>query len=336
MQYGFFTDADIPRQLSGQRLAFGIVDKSAFCEGGDQFVDRKIFHLGEVGGKVFALKIGGECLMVPGGSGIVGHQQRHPYIVAADDAKVGRRNEDHAVEVHPLCVLEFEGETGNAGRAVTFSNEEFGRCPAVLARDESGYPFPEVFDVFIDPIELAGWDVFAYGAGESCIDRVDIDDVGDVEDGLGVFGYTVRLDGIAFVIQLQAPGAGVAYFHPYGRCPRSAVKGNDEGAGIAVFHIGSFVIGIENACDGFAVFIPDGDGAGLSRIRDSLAFDGHLGLRGHGGIDVERAASRGRAFRPCGGWCRSFRCGLAFGGSCGGRRSRTRPVVLGKTTAGAN
>ncbi len=63
-------------------------------------------------------------------------------------------NQDDAVEVNAVALLQIVAERGGAEGAVAFADQEFRRVPAVVAAEIGDDELREGFDVFVDTVEI--------------------------------------------------------------------------------------------------------------------------------------------------------------------------------------
>src|SRR5882724_67877 len=94
-------------------------------------------------------------------------------------------DEDDAVEVHAVMILQVVAERGGAESAVAFADEEFGGVPAAVAADVQGDELGEGLYVLIDAPEVLVLR-FADGVAEAGADGIDEDHIGLVEQRAGV------------------------------------------------------------------------------------------------------------------------------------------------------
>ena len=138
-------------------------------------------------------------------------------------------------------------------------------------------------------------------AAETGSDRIEVDDVGHVENRLRiVLDARGRLLLEAVIVVGDAARAREAHVHPDRGGAGASVEGNDERA---LTHIGDPVLRvahIEHLRDDLAL-VTDGDPPRLRRIGDRLAVEGSRVLRdgGLGGQEVRFLAG----LRPTGGSC---------------------------------
>ena len=140
LQDRLFRKAGIAGHAGRDGLFFVGGQKAAHGHGGEQLLYRERLYFIEQGQQVFFLQVLGQYFVVPGRRGEIGEAVGGFHRAAAFDAQAGRRHQDDPVEVHPLGVLEFQGQAGNAGSAVAFPDEVLGGAPAALAGDEGVEP----------------------------------------------------------------------------------------------------------------------------------------------------------------------------------------------------
>ena len=220
-------------------------------------------------------------LVVPRGCGLGGDAGGEVDLGTAIDIEVGGRDQDHAVEVHLEALLHGGGEPSSPGGAIALADDEFWRGPAVLLVHVGMDEVAHRLNVGQLPVELV--QIFALDhAAEAGADGIEINDIGGVENRLGiVFEPRRRLLLKAVVVVGHPPRAGVAHVHPHGCRARSAIEGNDEGAGT---HIGDAALGVghvEHLRDDLA-FVTDGKPAGFGGVGDGLAVELPRVLRNRG------------------------------------------------------
>src|SRR5436189_1447990 len=92
--------------------------------------------------------------MKPGRCSVIGQAEGRIECTIAFNAQVSGRDKDHAIEIHPVCILQFQGQPGYTRRTIAFADEIFGRSPAALARHKVVEPLGEVLDISVDSEEF--------------------------------------------------------------------------------------------------------------------------------------------------------------------------------------
>ena len=92
-----------------------------------------------------------------------------------------------------------------------------------MSRNEIFQPIREISDVFVHSKKLLPVG-FANHPREPRIDRIDVNDVGHVQNGVGIVVDTIRLDRIAFVVDVEIFWTGITQMHPYRSRSGAAVK----------------------------------------------------------------------------------------------------------------
>src|ERR1035437_2689697 len=203
----------------------------------------------------------GQLLVIPGRGRIGGQCQliRQVYAgIAGRKVDVGGevedlREQDYAVQVDVLAVLQNVGQNGGACGAVTLAKYVLWRVPAVVLGNEPGDEASKGIGVLIHPPEglfrvLAGQPPKA-GAG-----HVDEDQVAGVEQGVGVVNELVGRRGQVLVATGDHMlGAERTHMQPDGRTSRSAVKeeGNKAVLSLRVF---LEVCDVKYTCDRSYIF----------------------------------------------------------------------------------
>jgi len=167
------------------------------------------------------------------------------------------------------------GEAGGADAAVGFAEEEFGGSPAAIFADPAADEVADGFDVLVEAVELGGFGV-AFGAGVSGGDGVDEDEVGDIEDGVGVLDGAGRWgEGLGAVggggDEAGAEGAEV---EPDGGGAGAAVEGEDDGAVLGLVDAGADLTDVEHVGPRVALGVLELELGGGDGVVDDLAGDG--------------------------------------------------------------
>src|SRR6202789_3592710 len=246
-QVGFeqviFAEAGEVREFFGDVRGFGGSDVGALHQPG-----------GEIGGGAFTGvlqergKIGGRVgprFVDVGGGGEAGETQDVGQIgsgAEGDGAEIQRAGDEYdAVDVNAVAGLEVIAEGGGAEGAVAFTDEKFRRIPAVVAIEIDVDELGEGFHVLIDAPEIFVLG-FADGAAESGADGINEDQIGLVEEGVGVVfnfvggGRSGR--GVGIDHAARAEGTHV---QPDRSGTGAAVIDESDGAGGGVFQIGASV-----------------------------------------------------------------------------------------------
>ena len=140
------------------------------------------------------LQIGRQALVIPGDGGVGREEELVGEVVAAVERcrleVEDRRDQDDAVEVEAL-LPEPARETGGARRAVALAGQELRRGPAAVARRPEANEFADRLDVRVDAVKLVRV-AERNGAAVAGRDRIDEDEIGDVEDAALVVDGAIR------------------------------------------------------------------------------------------------------------------------------------------------
>jgi len=225
-----------------------------------------------------------------------------------------RRDQDDAVQVD-VRALQVAGEHRRPGRAVAFSEQEAGRIPAVVRAEETPDELGERLRVLVDA-PVVGARRLAQGVAEAGADRIDHDDVGDVEDRPGVVLERVGRRSLrADIGGHDAPRPHDPHVQPEGRGSGAPVVGEDQGALLRRRAVRPEVRRVPELRGRGAVVVVELDSGDDGVVLHRLA------------ADFDRVAglpAAGRSGRPGGP-----RCGVAF---LRGRRSG--PGQAGDTDQG--
>jgi hypothetical protein len=228
-----------------------------------------------------------EHFVIGSGGGVAGKIEDVGHVVAwreRDGAEIENRGDEvDAVEIHSVVLLEIIAERGGAEGAVAFADKEFGRVPTAVAADVGGDELGERFDILVDAPEIFIFGL-ANGAAEAGSDGIDKDEIGFVEQAIGIVdefeGRRRRGAGVSGDDAARPEGSHV---QPDGRRSGAAVV--DEGDG-TLAHILDVAAGIgngENAGGRFAfVVLDEGSGSG-GLVGDGLGSDLD-GVVGDGGL----------------------------------------------------
>ena len=177
-----------------------------------------------------------------------------------------------------MAVLERSGQPGDAGGAIALANQVLRRSPTLDARDEDVEPIGQVLDIRLDTEEGLPIHFVVQDAGEAGVDRVDVDDVGDIEDGVRIVAHAVWLHRITLVIDDQQLGAGVAEVHPQRAGARPAVERDEQRSTREVVDVGSLVEGVVKRRDRFVLVAVDRLRADRHTVLHALAADRDFGV----------------------------------------------------------
>ena len=111
---------------------------------------------------------------------------------------------------------------------------------------------------------------------------VDVQDVGDVQDRVGIVLDPIGLDGEPLVVDLQHARTGVGQVHPHRCGTGAAVEGEHQGTRLALGQTRALVEGVEQGRDRLAVGVPRGLGSGGHLVGDLGPADGHRVALGRG------------------------------------------------------
>src|SRR6266851_8592626 len=100
------------------------------------------------------------------------------------------RNQDDAVEVHAVVLLQIMSERGGAESAVAFADQEFRGIPAIVAADVESDELRERFNILIDAPKILVLR-FADSVAEAGADGIEEDHVGLVEQRAGIVGELI-------------------------------------------------------------------------------------------------------------------------------------------------
>ena len=147
---------------------------------------RVLAHLGEKRLEVLGRRR--QQLVVRRNGGVRGQDERIRTVVAriVEERREihGDRHQDHAVERHALALQPVHDAAG-ARRAVALAEQVLGRVPAAVVADVLADEARDRLDVRVRAPEVLVLGV-ADGLGEARADRIDHDEVGLVEDAVGV------------------------------------------------------------------------------------------------------------------------------------------------------
>ena len=198
--------------------------------------------------------------------------QLHAFAVAAGMHRHEWRHQDQSIEVHAVTALQVMSEAGTPDAAVAFPEHEFRRRPTPVVgdvvADESGHRL----DVLIDTPEVLALP-FADRSAESGSDRIDHDQVGHVEDAVGIVDASRgRGRRMAAVIHDDPLRAKDAHMQPQRRRSRAAVEREHDRAFGQIFDLVAVIGGIAEPRDGLVVLVLDHPTNGC-RVIDSLTID---------------------------------------------------------------
>ena len=190
-------------------------------------------------------------------------------------------DQDDAVEMNAVVLLQIIAERGGAEGAVAFADQEFRRVPAIVAAEIGDDELREGFDVFVDTVEVF-FGGFADRVAVAGAHGVDEDEVGFVEEAFAVVDEFVgsgRSEGA-----VDGPGAARAegaHVQPHGGGAGAAVVEERDGARGEIFHVAARVgDGVEQAgCIALVVLEERGAGGGFVRNRLAADFYGVIGYR---------------------------------------------------------
>ena len=215
-------------------------------------------------------------------------------------------------------------EDGGPRGPVALAEEVAGRVPAVVLAQKTPHELRQRSGVLVDaPVVGAGR--VAQGVAEPRPDRVDHDDVRDVEEGVGVVLERVRRRALRTDVgRDDPPRTHDPHVQPEGCRSRPAVVGEDERPLAGRVAVGAEVGRVEELGRGVAVVVREGRAGDRCVVFDRLAADhdrvaalpaGGLG----GGVGLLGDDRGGR--REHGGG----RCGERQEGHDGRREGRSGP-----------
>ena len=228
-----------------------------------------------------------EFFVIPSGRGVGGQEELIRQVVALREAGGleihDRGDERDAVQVEAVALLQVIGETRGARCAVAFTDQEFRRGPALVARSVEPDEVAHGRDVLGETMEL--FRILVLGrAAVAGRDRVDEDEVRGVEPGCVIVHHPVgRRKRLAFFRHDDALGADRAHVQPDGGGAGAAVEGKSHGPlrGIDLLGVGvEFGVGDEEDVRlGLLVLrVLHQHVAGGGAVFDDLAPDGQLVL----------------------------------------------------------
>ncbi|MCE3263616.1 MAG: hypothetical protein K0R43_2695 [Pseudoduganella sp.] len=274
LQHHLFRQTRVARHLCRHRVAPLRIEEAAVGQRRNQLVDGERFRFRQHVLQVLLLQFGRQGLLVPGSGGVVGQGQRLAHRPFALQAQPRWRDQDHAVQVHPVRILQLQRQAGHARGAIAFADQELGRGPAPFARDEGLQPVGQVFDVGVHAKEGGAVGFRVEHARKAGVDRVDVDDVGHVQDRMRVVLHAVGLHRIALGVDVEHFRAGVGDMHPHRSRARAAIERQHQRTARLVADVAALVVGVEQRGNDLAVLVPHGLGAGGDLVRHGLALDG--------------------------------------------------------------
>jgi hypothetical protein len=172
-----------------------------------------------------------------------------------------------------MLLLQIAGKIRSAGGAVALAGQEFGRCPAAAPRGVQPDEVRNRLQVAADPVEVLGI-LLGNRAAESGRDRIDKDQVGEVQDGiLVVHQFVGRRQRISLGVHRHALGPQRAELQPHRRRPRAAVERERQRTLGGVRHVVLDVGDVEDTGRGRAVFLLQQHGSGGGRVFHVFAAD---------------------------------------------------------------
>ena len=235
-----------------------------------------LLHLGHEGFEVGGIGAG-ERVEVAGGDGVSRQVDDVGEVVAGrelDGVELEHGRDQHDPVEVDVGALQVTGEDRRAGRPVALAEEVAGRVPAFVLAQEAADELRQRARVLVDS-PVVGPGRVAEGVAEPGADRVDHDDVGDVEDGVGVVlegvggapcgptsGVTTRRGPmIPMCSQKEAEPGPPLYAKTRGRSRRGRTVGAEVG-------------GVPELGGGVAVVVREGDARDDGVVVDGLVADG--------------------------------------------------------------
>ena len=262
--------------------------------------------LGERGGQVALLELGGQLLVVPGGGGVGRQVERVGQLVAAGE--VGglevedRGDQQDAVEGDARALDQIAREPRRARGAVALPHQEQRRGPALVAAQVEPDELAHRLQIALHPPELLA-ELRLAGAAVARPDRIDEAQVGLVEPGVRVVHQLVGRRGHRAVgAHLDALGAECAQVEPHRGRARAAVEREHHGTRGGARHPIERVGHEEDFGLGLALLVLERQLAGGDRVGERLAGDGDLVVRDHRRLGrVRLGPGRGRRLGGRGG-----------------------------------
>ena len=122
---------------------------------------------------------------------------------ATFNSQSGWRNQNNAIQIHPLIILQLQSQSRHPSSTITFPNQILWRCPTIGASYESTNPICQVFNVRIYPKEFCR-NSFFYGRPRiTRIDRIYKDNICNIKNGIRVFFDSVGLNWVAFIVNIE-------------------------------------------------------------------------------------------------------------------------------------
>jgi hypothetical protein len=172
-----------------------------------------------------------------------------------------------------VLLLEIRRKPGHARDAVALAEEILRRAPALLARGEKPHEFADRRDVLVEPEKLLRLLAFRRAA-QTGGHRVHEDEIGGVEDGIGIVHHaqhSARREAVGR--KVQPPRTEPAEMQPHRRSAGAAVEAEGDRARVPrlrrepfAVRSGDRVIHVKDIRLCVAVVFQDWDGAGLRDV----------------------------------------------------------------------
>src|SRR6266480_6656983 len=183
--------------------------------------------------------------------------------------------------MHGVTRLQIISERRGAERAVTFTDQEFRRIPAVVAADVGDDKLREGLHVLVDPVEVLVFRL-ANGVAVTRAHGVDEDQVGLVEETFAIvheFVGSGRRKNAVYGV--RAPRPERAHVQPHGGGAGSAVVKECDRARGQILDVAACVRSGVHQTGGLTFFVFEQRGAGRGFVGNGLRadLDGVLGYR---------------------------------------------------------
>ena len=162
------------------------VDAVALEQREKVFAARELLDLAEEGVHVLVLGLVRHFLVVPGGRGKRRKARRvHLVVALRDERQRGhvdrRRDQDRAIESDIQIALEPRDQQRRANAAVAFTEDVFGRVPAVVVRDERADEFRDGVGVLVESPEIFAF-LLPHRMAVAGADGIDEHEIGGAKD----------------------------------------------------------------------------------------------------------------------------------------------------------
>lgn len=149
----------------------------------------------------------------------------------AQGAEIGEaRHEHEPLREKAVLLLEIRRKPGHARDAVALAEEILRRAPALLARGEKPHEFADRRDVLVEPEKLLRLLAFRRAA-QTGGHRVHEDEIGGVEDGIGIVHHaqhSARREAVGR--KVQPPRTEPAEMQPHRRSAGAAIEAEGDRA----------------------------------------------------------------------------------------------------------